>query len=325
MIDIDDAAQVRLFDRRRLLDRASAAVRRVEEAIQSAATVSLPPLPKNPILTLDLPPGLAGVARTIQALAVELGLPPLLLWESHLARLPVPLVILRARPAAPEDGDPVDAPLVDLGAQLNDETHPAWAFTFLLALLEPWMKSSPAGRLYELAQAESTGLACFRPDVPLVDNPAKRIAQGVHERSPFFWAWEPLVGVAQDWSQRMMFYAEAGATWASGDELTAVHVMARHPRYWPRITTFVQLAWNGEPENTADVHVYARRTAGLKLLLQKRGATQLTVFAEGVGTALEAAWYLLELGEWVSLYAAGLYGVDPADRVPLQFLEAVTQ
>jgi hypothetical protein len=30
--------------------------------------------------------------------------------------------------------------------------------------------------------------------------------------------------------------------------------------------------------------------------------------------------HLLELGEWLALYAAALYNVDPADRVPLQIL-----
>jgi hypothetical protein len=35
---------------------------------------------------------------------------------------------------------------------------------------------------------------------------------------------------------------------------------------------------------------------------------------------LEHVLYLLELGEWIALYAAALYNVDPSQRVPLQIL-----
>ncbi len=321
MIDMDDLAQLGLYDRRGLQDRAAQVEARTANALAAAATFPLPPQPSHGVILLDLPGSLAGVARLVEAFSQEWATPPVLRWQPALTQLPLPQVILTTRPQALAPSLPDGARLVDLSTEIREGSHPAAVFLFLLGLLGRWGGPVDPQALLAGVDSQLPGMAAWLPGTPQAENPAKQLALAIHERTPLFWAWEPQVGVAQDWAQRLILYAEASAAWASGQDLTSLQVMARFPRYWHHITTFVQLAAPALTEGASGE--LGRRTDAFHLLLEKRQAERVEVPSLGEVPGVVAAWWLLELGEWVALYSASLYGVDPADRVPLAFLEAM--
>ncbi len=323
MIDMDDLAQLSLYDRSGLQDRAAQVEARTADALAAAATFPLPQRPHGGVILLDLPGSLAGVARLVEAFSQEWATPPVLRWQPPLTQLPLPQVIFTARPQALAPGLPDPTRLVDLSTEIQEGSHPARVFLFLLGLLSRWGGPVDAQALLAGVDPQLPGMAAWLPRSPQAENPAKQLALAIHERTPLFWAWEPLVGVAQDWSQRLILYAEASAAWASGQDLTHLQVMARFPRYWHHITTFVQLT--GPPGPGAEAGELHRRADAFRLLLEKRRAERVEVPSPGEVSGVVAAWRLLELGEWVALYSASLYGVDPADRVPLAFLDAMME
>jgi len=323
VIDMDDLAQLSLYDRQGLQERAARTEARLAGALAAAAAFPLPQHPGGGMLLLDLPGSLAGVAHLLEELSQTWTTPPVLRWQPILAQLPVPQVILTTRPQALAFRRAGRAQMVDLSAEIREESHPGAVFLFLLGLLARW--GAPLD--LQALRAELEGLlpemATFLPGRAQAENPAKQLALAIHERTPLFWAWTPLAGVARDWSLRLILYAEASAAWASGQELTNVQVMARFPRYWPHISTFVQLPGPGSPGPEREKR--RKRTEAFHLLLRKRRAESVPVPGPEDVSPLVAAWRLLELGEWVALYSASLYGVDPADRVPLAFLEAMME
>lgn len=320
MIDIDDVAQLGLHDRSHLLQRAAQAETRwqsaqwaAQEALkQMAQTGDLPALPARHLVLLQVPAALHGVGQALQTLFEATDGPTLRLWDAQLAALPLDFVVLSACPRQPPS-----VPSLELSSWLDGTVHPAQALLFLLAFLDQWTGTDHLRRVEAFRAAGLEQLARCRPEVPLSANPVKQISQALSERVPLFWAEAPLQGVVHDWWRRYHLYAEAVALQASSSELTRTQVMARFPHYWPQAVTFVHLEWT-EMAATA-------RTApmdGIDLLLKRRRMQQLTVPATGFAGLGAALWYLLELGEWVALYAACLNGIDPADRVPQQFLEA---
>ncbi len=327
MIDLDDFTELQQFDRGHLFARAAQLDQRMAAAqtalaalTASAALTKLLQTATPAAIVLALPTELHGIGLALCTLFRQSPTAGIWLWDQQ-QRFPStngPTILLSA---LPELAWPASNPaaqltsLLDLTAFISADHHPAQVFLCLLALLEQlWQRDKPLLPIQPNPPAE---LAACQLDVPVAQNPAKQRALQLYERLPFFWGVDALVGVAADWQMRLLWYAETMAWSASLAELARLHVMARLPRYWFNIVTFVQLA---EPRTAQEPSVLLSQLARLFAL---RRLPTLAITAPAELSPTEAVWYLLEFGEWLALYTAALYNVDPKDRVPLQFLDNV--
>jgi hypothetical protein len=146
------------------------------------------------------------------------------------------------------------------------------------------------------------------------ENPAKQLALKLYERTPLFWGDSRLAPLAARWQQRVMQDAETAALSADLQQMARDWSMVRLPRFWPNAVVCV---WLRDGREDAEERQLAEQ---IQSLLQKR-RYQTVQAAIPAGAAPEVAlWYGEELGRWVALYLAALYGVDPAARVGWQYL-----
>lgn len=327
MIDLDDFTELHQFDRSHLFTRAAQVDQRWAAAQTSLAALTassdLAKLSQTTMPTaivLALPAELHGIGLALCTLFRQSPTAGLWLWDPQ-QRFPStngPTILLSAVPSLSWPASTPTAQrtsLLDLTSFISADHHPAQVFLCLLGLVEQlWQSNEPLLPLHPAPPAE---LAACKPDVPVAHNPAKQIALQLYERLPCFWGVDALVGVAADWQMRLLWYAETMAWSASLAELAHLHVMARLPRYWFNIVTFVQLA---EPATAQASPALIPQLAHLFAL---RRLPNVTITAPAELSPAERVWYLLEWGEWLALYTAALYNVDPTDRVPLQFLDDV--
>jgi hypothetical protein len=310
MLDIDDPTQLALSDRQGWLARAAHTEERWAEAIAGGrqAALSLPSPVRADVIGLVLPVPLFGIGEAVQATCAHLPGPRVICWQPVLSTLPVDGVWLDPYGLM----DVTQPHCFSIPSVPAVQSHPTTLFLFLLALLDGWLGRNLAEEAIGLSPARLVELASSRATVPLADNPAKLIAYRLYERLPLFWAEEPLAGIAYDWWQRYTLYAEAKAEWSTAAAIRQVTATVRFPRYWPQAGTFVRLAQQAEEGPPW--------LAALERLFQRRKLQGITVaaMAENLPSAL---LYLFEMGEWVAIYAAALLGVDPADRVALDFLD----
>ncbi|MBW7886124.1 MAG: hypothetical protein H3C34_26545, partial [Caldilineaceae bacterium] len=158
-------------------------------------------------------------------------------------------------------------------------------------------------------QLDRRWLESCHPSIPAAANPAKQIALHLYAHVSLVWAdTEAFAGVAADWQSRLLLYAETAAIFATVDEMRGLWSMARFPNFWANGVRGVELTTGT-----------AAASDRLHMLLQRRRIKTMRIAAPGASPAALCA-HLLALGEWVALYAARLYQVDPADRVPLAYL-----
>jgi hypothetical protein len=177
-----------------------------------------------------------------------------------------------------------------------------------------WRDRLAAGGLAE-PQLDALWLDSCLPEVVRRLNPAKQLAQQLYERTPLFWGAGPMGRLAGEWQRAVMHTAEAGALSADLDQMARDWSMVRLPRFWPNILVCTWLSDGSESE--------AERTLAERLqrMLQKRRFTT-TAVAIPRGAEIKATlWQGGEFGQWVALYLAALYGVDPTDRVAWQYLD----
>jgi hypothetical protein len=200
---------------------------------------------------------------------------------------------------------------VDLAPYVAADHHPAQALLVLIGLL-----AAATGQWPPPVVAPATALLdrC-RPETLSAENPAKQLALKLHDRIPCFWGAGLATAVAADWAMRYLWYAEALA-WSAGEaELSRLLVMARLPRYWPNAAAFVRLA----PASTGGSADLAEQ---VETILARRRFVTLAAppAALPASSGLDHVLAWLELGEWLALYAAALYNVTAAARVPLELL-----
>ncbi len=305
MLDLDDLSQIALADREKRLRRAAHWRARWGQALERGDRLA-GQIPSPDPLAVRVPRELFGVAKAVQRVVAQRWAIPLEVHGGDVGGLP-PLLGMADTPPTSQ------APAVpDLGAHLHSTEHPADAFLLLVRLLEGWQGRELAP---ELARAETElaeRLETLAPDRETAGNLAKALARQLNERLPVFWALEPLAPVAYDWWLRYLHYAELKAQWATDEQVRYAEVMARFPRYWPHTAVYVRLAHG--PENPPGW------LEGLETVFRRRRIPARTVAAPAGLSEAQAMLYLLELGEWVALYAACLNAVDPAARVPLDFL-----
>ncbi len=307
MLDLDDLSQIALADREKRLRRAANWRARWGQALERGHRLA-GQTPRPQPLAVRVPRELFGVAKAVQRMVARSWGATL---EVHVGGADGGTPLLGMADTPPSSQPPA-AP--DLGEHLHHTDHPGDAFLLLVRLLEGWQGRELAPEL-DRAEAElAERLEVLLPGQETPDNPAKTLARQLNERLPVFWALEPFAPVAYDWWLRYLLYAELKAQWATDEQVRYVEVMARFPRYWPNTAVYVRLAHGRE--------VRPGWLEGLETLFRRRRIPARTVAAPAGLSEAQAMLYLLELGEWVALYAACLNAVDPAARVPLDFLAA---
>lgn len=200
----------------------------------------------------------------------------------------------------------------DLQPDLTFDTHPAYTLAFFLASSAQISKELKI----QLTTLDHTWLRSLQPETPIVDNVAKQMALRLYQHIPLIWSGETwLSGVGEDWRLRILYYAESAALAAESEAMQRVWSMARFPHFWPNGVTVLHLA--GQVSTGAKPADDALAT-----ILAARRIPRLQLAAHGK-TRVAAALHYLYLGNWVALYLAALYQVDPADRVPLQLLSLI--
>ena len=210
--------------------------------------------------------------------------------------------------------NPADAAHAAPALRVRFDDHPAYVFAYLCALAAHGAHI-PLDSLADSLALNEEWLHSLLPATPHLQNPAKQLALRFFSHTPLLWAEAPwLVHIAQDWRLRILRYAECAALVADLSDMLQGWSMARFPAFWPNTICVAHLACAAPPD---DARIFT-----LQSILRKRRFDSIEV-APPVGNAPAMALHLLYLGEWVALYLAALYGVDPADRVPLQLLGMV--
>jgi hypothetical protein len=290
---------------------------------RSRTMVPTPAIPRPPdrLPLLILPPELMGIGRVASAVAsqlgspiwlapadVRLGVPPTatLVWltPSDLVTLSAPL-----RPSLTFDDV---APFAPLPMTASPDDHPVAVLAhFLHAVSLAHAQTPPVTLPAALAhRLDQCGL-----EIPTGDNPAKQVALRLHERIPIFCADAIDTGIAKDWAMRLHWLAETAAWQVDGPTLARSAVLARLPRYWPNTACFVTF----QEDDVTDARTLVAAT--LDLLRRRRFAVYSIAVPAGLDP-LQRAGYLLELGEWVALYAALLNNSELGARVPHTILFA---
>jgi hypothetical protein len=164
-----------------------------------------------------------------------------------------------------------------------------------------------------IADVDAAWLQSCRSDVPLAANPAKQLGVKLYERVPLIWSHARLAPHTRYWQACINHYAEAAAITATLDAMVRNWSMVRFPRFWNNALTCVYLSDGAEP---APVRAQADR---MQVLLQTRRIPTTTI-ALPVAAGAATRFHAEALGEWVALYLAALYQVDPAARVAWDFL-----
>jgi hypothetical protein len=315
MLDLNDLSQLALADHQGWLARAAQFESRWPQARAQGIRCAegMPAAPQAGIIWLALPTPLLGLGMVLQTLSAAFPQPLVLYAQPELAALPVPAIWLDPYGVVPPAQAGQGPPLVPVGIPELD-AHPATHFLFWLSFLDQWLGRTLYPEAVRMPEERLQMLATWTLSTPVGENSTKQLAHALYERLPIFWAGETLAGVAYDWWQRYTRYAEAKAEWTVAAAVHHITAATRFPRYWPQAGLFVQLAQDQNDDTSGH--------KGLAQLFQRRRLASMSVPADLPGRAA-AMLYLLEMGEWVALYAAALLGVDPADRVALDFLDSL--
>lgn len=177
---------------------------------------------------------------------------------------------------------------------------------------------SPGAVAHALPLLESCSSRWGR-GVPLADNPAKQLALRLHSRIPIIYGTKGYRGVlAVRWKGQLNENAKAHAFANVLPEQNHNEILG-----WDQALTQAQnwsVVYLRDPSEVAESPRIVRRVEVLKTVIGNR-ADQVDVWAEGTGL-MERLLSLLYLGDFVSVYAAFLNGVDPTAIAGIDLLKA---
>ncbi|MGQ9572641.1 MAG: bifunctional phosphoglucose/phosphomannose isomerase [Dehalococcoidia bacterium] len=186
----------------------------------------------------------------------------------------------------------------------------------LLAIAQKVGIVADKGEAVDEAIAVMEGLAArINETVPLADNPAKQLAQKLHERLAVVYGAGILTEVARRWKCQLN---ESSKVWCFFEEL-------------PEANHNALVGYGLPKEIAARAVVVFLRAASLhprillryeltQAALEEVGVEHATVDAEG-NSPLAQMMSAVLFGDWVSLYLAILYGVAPAPTAPIDKLK----
>lgn len=182
----------------------------------------------------------------------------------------------------------------------------AAAFEVGLKLVGDRAAGHPLAEPARLAEHLTRAAAAWAPVVPQGKNRAKEIAVALHGRLPVVYSGVgPPEAAALRWRTQINENAKNLCHTAAVPELDHNEVVGwSGPDGWGEKTCVVFLHEGDEDPGTD------RRLLATRDWLDRRGIPTLAVRAEG-DTPLERLWWLCHLGDYVSVYLAGLRGVDP--------------
>ncbi|MDO8614192.1 MAG: bifunctional phosphoglucose/phosphomannose isomerase [Dehalococcoidia bacterium] len=154
-------------------------------------------------------------------------------------------------------------------------------------------------------------------DAPADGNPAKQMALRLHEKLPVIYGAGPLLEIAHRWKTQLN---ESAKVWAFYEELPEIHHNAiigyDLPQGVARETAVVFL------QSPDLVHRRVQlRYAFTRELLAQAGVEVLIAETRG-RSALAQMMSLVLFGDYVSVYLAFLYGVDPTPTTVIDNLKA---
>jgi glucose/mannose-6-phosphate isomerase len=155
------------------------------------------------------------------------------------------------------------------------------------------------------------------PVVETEANEAKRIALALHGRLPVIYAG---VGAPEAallrWRCNINENAKALCHTAVVPEMDHNEIVGwSGPESWAERATVVVLREGDEDRGTS------RRLSATADWLRRHGAPVVEVVSRGA-TPLERLWWLCHLGDYVSVYLAALYAVDPTPITAISELKA---
>lgn len=159
----------------------------------------------------------------------------------------------------------------------------------------------------------------WRRDQPLDRNEAKGLAVALHGRIPIFYGTRPYSGVlAVRWKGQFNENAKVHAFANVIPEQNHNEILGWEQA--PQQSYAWSVVYLRDPQEKATAPRIARRVEVLRKVIGNR-AEQHEVWAEGQ-TLMERMLSLLYLGDFVSVYAALLAGVDPTDIGNIDLLKA---
>ncbi|MGH2679238.1 MAG: bifunctional phosphoglucose/phosphomannose isomerase [Actinomycetota bacterium] len=189
------------------------------------------------------------------------------------------------------------------------------AFTALGALEAAGLLPPLADDVGEAADEVDARAAACGPDVPTLDNPAKRLAEAIGDRIPVLWGAEGIgATAAARWKTQMNENGKVPAWWSSMSELDHNEVVG-----WtePFGSAHAVIALRHEAE---DPEIAMRFPLSLEIAADA-GAQVHEVWATG-RAALARLASLVALGDFTSAYVGIRKGVDPTPVDVLTRLKA---
>lgn len=196
-----------------------------------------------------------------------------------------------------------------------------YSFTLILGLLARLgLIADPDRELEEgLALLKGAG-GEWRPDTSEDANPAKQLARRLVAGLPVIFGAGHLSAVARRWTTQINENSKSWATWAEYPELDHNIVVGLERPTGPGadITKLARVC------HLQSAHYHDRinkRMAVTAELLDQAGIEHLDIMPPGRASRLGELLWATWLGDYVSYYLAGLYGVDPTPVDAIDYLK----
>lgn len=218
-----------------------------------------------------------------------------------------------------------------LAAQAEESGVPVWKFEFpgqpraavgysfglLLAVLSRLnLIPDPRGDLEQTVQAMRQQQANLLPEVPVVRNPAKRLAGQMVGRAVVVFGSDYLAPVARRWKGQVSEIAKAWSQFEflpEADHNTLAGLNNPEPALSQMIALFLQAPSNN-PRNRLRLEL-------TRQIFMMQAINTDFVNAQGEGP-MAHIWTLLHFGDYLSYYLAMAYGEDPTPVDALVMLKA---
>lgn len=347
-MNLDDHARFPRLDPQDMLSQIRELPDQLERAWDLGARHDLPTMEGIRQIVIAGMGGSAIGADLLKAYAAPIARVPLVVWRNYdlpgFARGPETLVIVSSHSGNTEETLSAYERGIEAGAQLiavttggalasraeetgallwtfEHEGQPRAAVGYLFGLL-----LSILSRLYLIPDPEEDVRATvaamqlqqgdLAADVPVVENPAKRMAGQLIERWPSVIGADLLAPVARRWRTQISEIAKAVAQFEElpeADHNLVAGVEHPEPLLGRTMVVFLRSAHN-HPRNL-------RRLEVTREILMVSGFNTDVIEASGEGR-LAQQWTCLHLGDYISYYLAMAYGADPTPVMAIEELKA---
>jgi glucose/mannose-6-phosphate isomerase len=192
-----------------------------------------------------------------------------------------------------------------------------YATTLLAGLLErAGVLDLPDGEVEAAAAAADARVAASAPEVPTIDNEAKRLAWTIVDRLPIIEAPGFLGAVARRWKTQLNENGKTTAAWEELPEATHNAVVG-----YPQPDTLKDHLIVVFLESEGDHERNRLRARLSRELLEAAGIANAVVSVTGEGRFGQALDAIVR-GDFASTYLGALYGVDPTPVESISMLKA---